>query len=61
MILAAPVSTMFPTTGIQDRTKSWKDATFHNLTGDDALSGYRSEDVVLKNKSRKQWISLVKD
>ncbi|KAL8814843.1 MAG: hypothetical protein Q9191_008511, partial [Dirinaria sp. TL-2023a] len=34
--------------GIQDWTKSWKDATFHNLTGEDAHSDYRSEDVVLK-------------
>lgn len=37
-------------TGIQDWTKSWKDATFHNWTGEDAFSGYRSEDVVLKQQ-----------
>ena len=37
-------------TGIQDWTKSWRDATFHNLTSEDAFSGYRSEDVVFKNQ-----------
>lgn len=37
-------------TGIQDWTKSWKDATFHNLTGGDAFSGYRGDDVVLKEQ-----------
>ena len=33
-------------TGIQDWTQSWKDATFHNLTGEDAFS----EDGVLEKQ-----------
>ena len=36
--------------GIQDWTRSWKDATFHGLTGEDACSDHRSEDVVLKKQ-----------
>ena len=36
--------------GIRDWTKSWKDATFHNRTGEDAFSGYQSADVVLKKQ-----------
>ena len=38
---------------IQDWTKSWKNATFHNSTGENACSDYRSEDVILKQQVTK--------